>query len=124
MQDIAEPLRTLGATLVALSPQVPEHGRSIIEKHNLTFDILCNPKNAYAQKLGLKFELPEVLKPIYQGFGIDLAACNGDPSWTLPMPARLVIDKLGIVRAADVDPDYTIRPEPQKTLEDIRRIVD
>ncbi len=123
MQDIVEPLRALGATLVALSPQKPELGLSIIEKNNLTFDILCDPENAYATRLGLKFSLASELKPIYQGFGIDLSTCNGDESWTLPMPARIVVDKQGIVRATDIDPDYTVRPEPQKTLEDVRRIV-
>ncbi len=123
LQDIVEPLRELGATLVALSPQKPEHGLSIIEKNKLTFDILSDPENAYAAKLGLRFDVAPELKPIYQAFGIDLAACNGDPSWTLPMPARLVIDKHGIVRAADIDPDYTVRPEPQKTLDDVKRIV-
>jgi hypothetical protein len=35
------------------------------------------------------------------------------------MPGRFVIDRGGIVRAADVDPDYEHRPEPQKTVEDV-----
>ena len=39
------------------------------------------------------------------------------------MPGRLVIDRNGIVRAVDVDPDYTIRPEPQKTLNDVKKII-
>lgn len=123
MQDIAEPLRALGATLIALSPQKPELGLGIIEKQGLTFDILSDPGNAYAAKLGLRFVLPPELKQVYEGFGIDLPAGNGDSSWTLPMPARLVIDQAGIVRATDVDPDYTVRPEPDKTLEDVRRLV-
>ena len=123
LQEIVDPLRELGATLVALSPQKPEHGLSIIEKNNLTFDILSDPANAYAAKLGIRFELPLELRAIYQSFGIDLPAFNGDDSWTLPMPARMVIDKHGIVRVTEVDPDYTVRPEPQKTLDDVRRIV-
>ena len=32
------------------------------------------------------------------------------------MPARFVVDKTGIIRAADVDPDYTTRPEPSQTM--------
>lgn len=123
LQEIVDPLRELGATLVALSPQKPEHGLSIIEKNNLTFDILSDPANAYAAKLGIRFELPLELRAIYQSFGIDLPAFNGDDSWTLPMPARMVIDKHGIVRVTEVDPDYTVRPEPQKTLDDVSRIV-
>ena len=47
---------------------------------------------------------------------------NGEASWTLPMPARLVVGKDGIVRSTDVDPDYTHRPEPQKTVDDVKQL--
>ena len=108
-----------GATLVALTPQLPEHSLKLAERHHITFDILSDPGNAYAAELGLRFALPEDLRAVYQSFGIDLPKHNGEPSWTLPMPGRLVVDRTGIVRAADVDPDYTRRPEPQKTLDDL-----
>ena len=115
------PLRALGARVVAVSPQLPEPSLSIIEKHALSFDILRDAGNAYAAQLGLRFALAPELLPIYRSFGIDLPACNGDDSWTLAMPARLVIDAAGMVRASDIDPDYTVRPEPEKTLEDLRK---
>lgn len=99
------------------------HGLSIVEKYKLGFDILSDPHNDYAARLGLRFTLPPDLRAIYQSFGIDLPACNGDDSWTLPMPGRLVIDRGGIVRAVDVDPDYSVRPEPDATLAEVRRIV-
>jgi len=38
------------------------------------------------------------------------------------MPARFVIDASGIVRAVDVDPDYRYRPEPEKTVEDVKAL--
>jgi peroxiredoxin len=47
---------------------------------------------------------------------------NGEPSWRLPMPARFVIDRNGIVRAADVDPDYTVRPEPDLTVAELKTL--
>lgn len=112
-------MRNLGATLVALSPQLPEHGLSIVEKHQLGFDILSDPGNDYAAKLGLRFQLPPELKAIYASFGIDLPAFDGDDSWTLPMPGRIIIDRQGIVRSVDVDPDYTVRPEPARTLAEV-----
>ena len=105
-----------GATLVALTPQLPAHSLKMIEAHTLGFDILSDPGNAYAAQLGLRFEVPPEIQAIYRSFGIDLPACNGEASWTLPMPGRIVVDKQGIVRATDVDPDYTVRPEPEKTL--------
>jgi peroxiredoxin len=40
----------------------------------------------------------------------------------LPVPARIVIDKGGIVRTAEADPDYTTRPEVEDTLAVLRGI--
>jgi peroxiredoxin len=39
------------------------------------------------------------------------------------MPARFVIDRAGIIRAADVDPDYTVRPEPEATVAVLKTLV-
>jgi len=36
------------------------------------------------------------------------------------LPARYVIDQEGIIRAADVNADYTIRSEPSETLRQLR----
>ncbi len=91
----------------------------MIEKHGIEFDMLSDPGNAYAGELGIRFEVPPEVQKIYGGFGIDLPKFNGDDSWTLPIPARLVIDSAGIVRAADIDVDYTRRPEPDKTIADV-----
>jgi peroxiredoxin len=122
LQDIVPELDQLGVTLLALTPQVPARSQEMIAKQALAFDILSDPGNAYAALLGLRFELPAELKSIYGSFGIDLAQSNGEGSWTLPIPARIVVDRLGIVRAVDADPDYTVRPEPTKTLADVRAL--
>lgn len=92
-------------------------------KQKLTFPILWDEKSKVAQAFGLAFTLPDDLKAVYLGFGNDLAVRNGDPSWQLPVPARFVIDAAGIVRSVEADPDYTHRPEPQSTLEALRKVV-
>jgi peroxiredoxin len=115
-------LKELGATVVAITPQLAEASRSLIEKQGIGFDLLSDLGNAYAAQLGLRFKLPDDLKQVYLSFGNDLAVRNGEGSWTLPMPARFVIDPRGIVRAADVDPDYERRPEPQKTVDEVKAL--
>ncbi len=75
-----------------------------------------------ARQFGLVFELPEDLREVYRGFGGDLPKFNGDDSWTLPMPARYVVDQEGVIRAADVNADYTVRPDPSETLEQLKRL--
>ena len=119
MQAVADQIRSHGATLVAITPQLPEHHGTLIEKHGLDFDLLSDPGNAYAAELGLRFEVTGELRDAYQAVGLDLPKHNGDASWTLPMPARLVVAKDGTVRVVDADPDYTRRPEPDKTLRDL-----
>jgi len=120
--DIVEDLKLHNTTLAAITAQVPEHSASMRKKHGLAFAMLYDPRNDYAAQLGLRFAFSDELKKIYDGFKVDLAEVNGDHSWTLPIPARLVVDQSGIVRVADIDPDYTTRPEPQKTLDDVKAL--
>ena len=69
-----------------------------------------------AGKFNVLNRLPEDLKAIYLQFGIDLAASNGEDSWTLPVPGSYVIDAGGTIRHASADADYTRRPEPEETV--------
>jgi len=117
LQAILPELTALGASLVAISPQLPEHSRELSRSRQLTFDILTDRGNEVATKFGLSFRLPDYLQQVYDTFPLDLARFNGDASWTLPIPARFVIDSQGIIRAGESDPDYTTRPEPEDTLE-------
>jgi peroxiredoxin len=101
---------------VALSPMREPYLKQMVEKHNVTFELLRDEHNAVAGKFGLVFQLPPDLREVYKSFGTDLARVNGDDSWTLPMPGRFVIDRSRIIRHVDVDPDYTIRPDPAETV--------
>ena len=107
---------------MAVSPQLPEHNRELIRTRHLSFEILTDRGNEVAAKFGLRFRLPDYLQQVYRTFPLDLEKFNGDASWTLPMPARFVIDRQGIIRMAESDPDYTTRPEPQDTLDAVRAI--
>jgi len=88
----------------------------------MAFEVLRDLGNRVAEAYGLVFTLPGDLQAIYLKFGIDLARGNGDGTWRLPIPARFVIDRHGIVRAVDADPDYTRRSEPAQTVEILQRL--
>lgn len=75
-----------------------------------------------AGKFGLVWALPDDLREVYRGFGGDLAERNGEAGWTLPMPARYIVDRTMTIRYARVHPDYTRRPEPEETLEALRQL--
>lgn len=122
MQQVTGQLKELGATVCAITPQLPDASRPLIDRHRISFELLSDRGNDYAAQLGLRFTLPEDLKQVYLSFGNDLAVRNGEDSWTLPMPGRFVIDRAGIVRVVDVDPDYRYRPEPAKTVADVKAL--
>ena len=119
MQAVVPELERHGASLVAITPQKAENSLRMIERHKLGFEMLSDPGNAYAARLGLRAQVPEELKEVYLSIGIDLEESSGSADWTLPVPARIVVDRAGIVRATDIDVDYTRRPEPEKTIADI-----
>lgn len=111
----------LGASLVAISPQTKVNSRKSVRQNELGFPILSDSNNDVAAAFGLRFALPDYLVDLYKSLGNDLPAFNGDPSWTLPMPGRFVIGSDGIITYAEVNPDYTRRPEPSDMLPAIRR---
>ena len=119
MQAIVPKLEEHGATLVAITPHNAENSLRMIDRHKLGFEMLSDPGNAYVARLGLRFQVPAELKEVYLSLGIDLEESSGSPDWTLPVPARIVVDRTGIVRATDIDVDYTRRPEPEKTIADV-----
>jgi peroxiredoxin len=65
--------------------------------------------------------MQDYLVELYKSLKNDLPAFNGDPSWTLPMPARYVIAPDGTIVYAEVNPDYTRRPDPSEMLPAIRK---
>ncbi|MGK7910889.1 MAG: peroxiredoxin-like family protein [Synechococcus sp.] len=112
LQQAFPDISAAGATLVAISPQTPDNSLSTVEKNELTFEVLSDVGNRVARDYGLVFQLPENLRPIYTGFGIDLPAHNGDETFELPIAATYVIATDGTVAHAFVDADYTKRLDP------------
>ena len=102
-----------GARLVTISPQTASNSRKSVRQNGLTFPILWDERNKIAEAFGIKFILPDYLAELYRGFGNNLPVVNNDPSWTLPMPARFVIAQDNTIVYAEVNPDYTRRPEPE-----------
>jgi peroxiredoxin len=73
-----------------------------------------------AEQFGLVFVLPNYPRDLYKSFGTTLDRFHTNRKYRLPMPARYVINQHGIIAAATVNADYTIRPEPIETLNAVR----
>lgn len=117
LQDALPAIAERGARLIAISPQKESNGRKWRRANKVTFPILSDLGNEVAARFGLRFRLPDYLIEIYRDtFKNDLTRINGEPSWTLPMPARYVIGNDSVIAYAEVNPDYTQRPDPAELL--------
>jgi peroxiredoxin len=111
-----------GASLVAISPQTAPNSRKSERDNKLAFPILSDVRSEVAEAFGIRFALPADLVALYKSFKNDLPTFNDDPSWVLPMPARYVIGRDGIIAYAEVNPDYTNRPDPSELLPVLDRL--
>jgi peroxiredoxin len=122
LQESLPDITARGASLVAISPQTAANSRKSQRDNKLGFPILSDTHSDVAHAFGIRFALPDYLVELYKSFKNDLPAFNNDPSWVLPMPARYVVGTDGIIAYAEVNPDYTQRPDPSELLPVLNRL--
>jgi peroxiredoxin len=112
LEEARPEIELRGASLVAISQQTAANSRKSQRQNGLKFPILSDHGGEIAGQFGVRWTLPDYLREVQKGLGADLAQFNGEDSWTLPMPARYVIAQGGRIAYAEVNADYTRRPEP------------
>jgi len=116
LHDALPEIESRGARLVGMAPETPDKAMSTAERHEIAIDILSDAGNKVAEQMGLVFVLPQALRPIYEKFGTDLVAYNGDDSFKLPVPATYIIGQDGVIVYDFVNADYTLRVEPSEIV--------
>jgi peroxiredoxin len=111
-QQAVPHLQELGTSLVAISPQMPDHSQALAEKLALTFALLSDVGNQVARAYGLVFTIDKAVRGAHLLIGANLPAFNGTDAWDLPMAGTFLVDRSGTVRLAFVDPDFTRRLDP------------
>ena len=119
-QKILPQIRTLGAALVAISPQTPDRSQATLLNNFLEYEVLSDLGNRVAKQFGLVYSLAAELRPVYESFGVHLPEYNGDDTWELPLPGTFVISRDATIQLAFVDTDFTNLLEPAAILECLR----
>jgi peroxiredoxin len=114
-------LKALGASLVAVSPQVPERLVEIKRKHGLEFQV-ASDQNRLGRAFGVLYEFDEASKAAAKARGGFIGDTTGTGTWELPMPTVVVIDRAGKVVFADVSPDWLVRTEADPIIEAVRAL--
>ncbi len=123
LQRALPAIRGLHATLVAVSPQAPDHGESLTEKYELDFPVLSDLDQSVIKSYKVQFTLTGELEDLQVNvFQNDPGKQNADGSRSLPVPATFVIDREGVVRAAFVSPDWRERVDPEDVIAALERL--
>jgi len=112
LEEARAEIEARGASLVAISQQTAANSRKSQRQNGLGFPILSDKGGEVGARFGVRWTAPEYLREVQRALGADLAQFDGEESWTLPMPARYVIGQDGVIAYAEVNADYTRRPEP------------
>jgi peroxiredoxin len=123
LKEIDSEVKELRVRIVVLTPELERYTRALHKKLNLPFDILTDLHHKIAEQFGLVFTFPDYLRDLYRSWGNTLDRFHDESGYRLPMPARYIIDSNRLIRSADVNADYTIRPEPSETLRRLKEIV-
>ncbi|QXP62269.1 AhpC/TSA family protein [Polaribacter sp. R2A056_3_33] len=121
LQEKLPEFQQAGATLIALTPELPDNSLSTSEKNNLEFNVLSDVGNTVGKEYGVVFKLTDEVAEIYEaGFG--LSDFNGDKNNELPLAATYVIDTNGVIQYAFLDADYRERAESSDILNALNKL--
>lgn len=115
-QQLVDSIEDAGASLLAISPETPHFLRDVVRDNGLTFPVLSDTSNTVARAFGLVYTLPESLRSIYAGFGLDLPERQGTSSFELPIPATFLVDRERVVRRSFHELDVSRRGEPREFI--------
>jgi len=117
-------IKSLGANLIAVSPQTPDNSLSMKEKHELTYHVLSDQNNNVAEKYGLAFDIDkEVIENAYNKIDLSIPSYNGANNWKIPVTGTFVIDQEGVIRSSHVNGDFRFRQEPSAIIEVLKNII-
>ena len=122
MQDALPYFDEANATLLAISPEIPDSAMSTQEQNALGFVVLSDVGNVAAEQYGVAYELPIVVHEKFSG-RLDLGAYNtAEYATELPLAVTYIIDTDSTITWAFIDPDYRKRAEPAQVVEEIRKL--
>lgn len=119
---LAPALRELGGELIAISPQAPERLVEIKRRFGFEFAVASDVEAALIDSLGIGFAPDQAEQERLRAAGTDLGATLGTGNWTLPYPTAIVVDRSGVVRFADVHPDWMVRTEADVIIDAVRSL--
>jgi peroxiredoxin len=120
LEDSLQLIKDKGATVVAITPELPENINKTVEKTSAGYSILYDEDLKIMKAYDVEFEVPENTLTRYRNSGIRIDENNGWKNGNfLPIPATYIIDKEANITYRFFQPDYKKRPSVKEILDNL-----
>ena len=118
-QDSLEYVLEKGASVIAVSPQIPEYNHKTIRKTGATFSVIHDEGYQIMDAYHVSFTMDEKIIKKYRRFGRHIDRANANEEYILPVPATFIIGKDRVIRYIQYDPNYKNRSTVAEVLENL-----
>ncbi|MBL7742784.1 MAG: AhpC/TSA family protein [Chitinophagaceae bacterium] len=119
LEDSLQLIKDKGATVVAITPELPENVTKTVEKTGADYSIIHDEELKIMKAYDVEFEVPENVLTRYRNTGIKLDENNGKNGNFLPIPATYIIDKEQTITYRFFESDYKKRPSVKEILDNL-----
>jgi peroxiredoxin len=116
MQQILPQIEAKGASLVAISPMLPDGTQFMATKMSLGFPVCSDVGNLVAKRYKLTFAVHPDVRDSFVKWGEDIPKFNGDFTWEIPLPATYILNQQRQIVWSFLDNDPGVRGEPEDIL--------
>ena len=113
----------LGARVISIMPDSAGFTAGYVASNDLPFPVLSDIDLGYSFSLGLIFWVGAEIQKLYEEVGVELEKYHGNRAYFLPMAAKFIVGRDGLVKARQVNIEFRERMEPEAiitTLQDLR----
>lgn len=120
LEDSLQLIKDKGATIIAVTAELPENIAQTVEKTKAEFSIVHDENLKIMKAYKVEFEVPANTVERYRNTGIKLDEINGRNGNHLPVPAVYIIDKELTITYRFFNADYKKRPSVKEILDNIK----
>ena len=117
LEDSINFIKEKGATVIAITPELPENISKTIGKTKASYSILYDDGLKIMNDYKVAFKVDDKTVEKYKGYGIDFSKVNGTNGANLPVPAVYVVNKKGKITYKFFDTNYTKRSSIKDLLD-------
>jgi len=122
LAEINDEIERLGARAIAIMPDSAEFTESYATRNRLPFPVLSDIDLGYSLSLGLVFWVGDRVHELYSQAGVELERYHGNGAYFLPMAAKFIVGRDGLVKARQVNIEFRERMEPEVIIAELRKL--